>query len=108
MRYKYFSRDSSIAKHFYFCLFIIEVVRATTLIIACTMYKVGIDEEQVIALKAAMTASTKLDEIDLIPAPLFLFIIMPDFLFIIAFLILFWQLLSLFNIGHANLFKVMS
>jgi len=90
MRYKYFSRDSSIAKHFYFCLFIIEVVRATTLIISCTMYKVGIDEEQVIALRAAMTASTKMDEIDLIPAPLFLFIIMPDFLFIIAFLILFW------------------
>lgn len=54
------------------------------------MYKMGIDEESVIAIKAAMTASTKLNEIDLIPAPLFLFIIVPDYLFIVAFVILFW------------------
>ena len=66
----------------------------------------GINEESFIAIRGAMTGSTHTREVDLMPKPLFLFIVVPDFLFIIAFVILFWQLLSLYNIGHANLFRV--
>eukprot|EP00347_Sterkiella_histriomuscorum_P018444 403345487 len=71
------------------------------------MYRLGIDEQKFVGIRGAAAASSQVDQIDLIPKPLFLFIIMPDFLFIIAFLLLFWQLLYLYNQGHANLFKVM-
>jgi hypothetical protein len=59
------------------------------------------------AVHGAITGSTHTLEIDYFPKTLFLLMIVPDFLVIIAFLILFWQLLALFNQGHANLFKVM-
>ena len=39
------------------------------------------------------------------PKSLVLLIIMPDFLVIFAYMILFWQLLSIYYDGHANLFK---
>ncbi len=39
------------------------------------------------------------------PKALVLLIIAPDFLVIFAYLLLFWQLLSLYYDGHANLFK---
>ena len=87
-------------------LFIIELLRASSFIAACAMYKLGIEEEQMIAIKGAITGSSITNEMDLIPKSLFLFILVPDFLFVIAFLVLFWQLMSLFNQGHANLFKV--
>jgi hypothetical protein len=66
-----------------------------------------------IAIKTALTGSTSTPQeiieeggINLVPKPLFIFMIVPDFLVIIAFLFLFWQLLSLYNTGHANLFKI--
>jgi hypothetical protein len=43
--------------------------------------------------------------IDSSPKPLVLLILAPDFLVIFAYLLLFWQLLSLYYDGHANLFK---
>lgn len=39
------------------------------------------------------------------PKVLVMLIIAPDFLVIFAYLLLFWQLLSLYYDGHANLFK---
>lgn len=39
------------------------------------------------------------------PKTLVLLMIAPDFLVIFAYLLLFWQLLSLYYDGHANLFK---
>jgi hypothetical protein len=39
------------------------------------------------------------------PKLLVILIIAPDFLVLFAYLILFWQLLSLYYDGHANLFK---
>lgn len=43
--------------------------------------------------------------IDSSPKSLVLLILAPDFLVIFAYLLLFWQLLSLYYDGHANLFK---
>lgn len=43
--------------------------------------------------------------IDNSPKTLVLLIIMPEFLVLFSYLILFWQLLSLYYDGHANLFK---
>jgi F0F1-type ATP synthase membrane subunit c/vacuolar-type H+-ATPase subunit K len=55
------------------------------------MYKMGIaDETLMAALRAAMTGSTKTEEIELFPKKLFLFMIIPEFMVITAFLILFW------------------
>lgn len=104
---KYFSEESHIAKKFYIFLFAIEFVRMVSFILVCIMYYFGITKEQMNAIKGALTGSTINEEINLIPKPLFLFMIVPDFLVIIAFLILFWQLLSIYYDGHANLFKVM-
>jgi hypothetical protein len=39
------------------------------------------------------------------PKSLVLLIIAPDFLVVFAYLILFWQLVSIYYDGHANLFK---
>ena len=39
------------------------------------------------------------------PKLLVLLIISPEYLVILAYLILFWQMLSLYYDGHANLFK---
>ena len=67
----------------------------------------GIADEQVMAaLRGAITGSQRTEEIELFPKKLFLFMIIPDFLVITAFLLLFWQLLTVFNLGHANLFRV--
>lgn len=43
--------------------------------------------------------------IDSSPKSLVLFLITPEYLVIFAYVILFWQLLSLYYDGHANLFK---
>ena len=43
--------------------------------------------------------------IDASPKSLVLLIITPDFLVVFAYVILFWQLLSIYYDGHANLFK---
>jgi hypothetical protein len=43
--------------------------------------------------------------IDQSPKTLVMLIISPEYLVIFAYLILFWQLLSLYYDGHANLFK---
>jgi hypothetical protein len=43
--------------------------------------------------------------IDDSPKFIVLMIIMPDYIVIFAYFILFWQLLSLYFDGHANLFK---
>jgi hypothetical protein len=58
------------------------------------------------ALRGAITGSTSTEEIEFFPKTLFLIIIIPEFMVITAFLTLFWQLLALFNLGHANLFRV--
>jgi hypothetical protein len=90
-RFKYFSADATIAKRFYICLFITGVMRASGFIMACLMYRSGIAEEQEIAaLRAAITASTSSEEIELFPKKLFLFMIIPEFMVITAFLLLFW------------------
>lgn len=39
------------------------------------------------------------------PKSLVLLIIAPDFIVVFAYLILFWQLMSIYYDGHANLFK---
>ena len=106
-KFKSFAKESWIAKKFYICLFVAEIVRAASFILACLLYKKGVSEEQMKAIHGAVTGSTHTEEIELFPKPLFLFMIMPDFLVIIAFLILFWQILALFNQGHVYLFKVM-
>jgi hypothetical protein len=59
------------------------------------------------AMRGAITGSTRTEEIELFPKRLFLFMIIPEFMVITAFLILFWQLLALFNLGHANFFELM-
>jgi hypothetical protein len=57
-------------------------------------------------MASAMTGSTVNMKIEFIPKPLFLFMIMPDFLVLTAYLVLYWQLLSVLNQAHANLFKL--
>ena len=68
------------------------------------MYRGGVaDDEQIMAaLRGTLTS----EEIEYFPKKLFLFMIIPEFMVITAFLILFWQLLALFKLGHANLFRV--
>jgi hypothetical protein len=80
-------------------------MRATSFILACVTYRMGIaDESIMIALRGTITSGT--EEIGLFPKKLFLFFIIPEFMVITCFLILFWQLLALFKLGHANLFRV--
>jgi hypothetical protein len=82
------------------------MMRATSFITACIMYRMGIADETIMAaMRGAITGSTKTVEIELFPKRLFLFMIIPEFMVITAFLILFWQLLALFNLGHANFFE---
>jgi len=82
-------------------------LRAIAFITACIWYRMGIADESIMnALRGAITGSTRTEEIELFPKRLFLFIIIPEFMVITAFLTLFWQLLALFNLGHANLFRV--
>jgi hypothetical protein len=61
------------------------------------MYKLGISEDEMDAIHGAITGSTIDHKIEYIPKPLFLFMIAPDFLVTIAFVVLFWQLLSIYN-----------
>lgn len=61
------------------------------------------DESIMTALRGTITGT---QEIELFPKRLFLFMIIPEFMVITCFLILFWQLLALFKLGHANLFRV--
>jgi hypothetical protein len=83
------------------------ILRAAGFFTACVMYRIGIADEQVIsALMGAITGSTQTEEIELFPKKLFLFLIIPEFMVITAFLLLFWQLLAIFDLGHANLFRV--
>lgn len=88
------------------CLFIAEVVRAASFITACMFYKVGISETQMEAIRGAITGSTQVSLQEEFPKTLFLFLMLPDFLVLIAFIFLVWQLLSLYDQGHANLFKL--
>lgn len=85
-------------------LFFIELIRTMFFVFASVNYRLGITDEQMEVIRKALTGS--LDDMDLLPKPLFILIILPDYLFILAFLILFWQLLSIYNKGHANLFKI--
>lgn len=105
-KFKYFTLETHIAKKFYWCLFGIEIVRIIIFSIACYYYKLGVTEEKMEAIRAAITGKIRESGINYVPKPLFIFLILPDFLFIIAFLLLFWQLLSLYKNGHANLFKI--
>lgn len=90
-RYKYFSNDAQIAKKFYICLFVTCVMRAISFITACLMYRMGIADDQIMAaLRGTITGSTRTEEIELFPKKLFLFMIIPEFMVITAFLILFW------------------
>ena len=92
-RFKYFSADAQIAKRFYICLFVTGVMRAIGFITACLMYRMGIaaEEAEMAALRGAITGSTRTEEIELFPKKLFLFMIIPEFMVITAFLMLFWQ-----------------
>jgi hypothetical protein len=58
------------------------------------------------AIASAITGSTLNRKIEMIPKSLFLLMIAPDFLVLIAYLVLFWQLISVFHQAHANLFKM--
>lgn len=90
-RFKYFSRDANIAKMFYIVLFVTGLARAASFITGCLWYRNGIADEQVMAaLRGAITGSQRTEEIELFPKKLFLFMIIPDFLVITAFLLLFW------------------
>ena len=72
------------------------------------MYRMGIADETIMsALRGTITGSSKTEEIELFPKKLFLFMTIPDFMAITAFLLLFWQLLDLFNLGHANFYENM-
>jgi F0F1-type ATP synthase membrane subunit c/vacuolar-type H+-ATPase subunit K len=57
------------------------------------MYRMGIaaEESEMAALRGAITGSTRTEEIELFPKKLFLFMIIPEFMVITAFLMLFWQ-----------------
>jgi hypothetical protein len=57
------------------------------------MYRMGIaaEEAEMAALRGAITGSTRTEEIELFPKKLFLFMIIPEFMVITAFLMLFWQ-----------------
>ena len=82
-------------------------MRAISFITACLWYRMGIADESIMtALRGTITGSTRTEEIELFPKRLFLFMIIPEFMVITAFLTLFWQLLALFNLGHASLFRV--
>jgi hypothetical protein len=66
-------------------------MRAIGFIMACMMYRVGIeDESEMVAMRGAITGSTYIEEIELFPKKLFLFMIIPEFMVIAAFLMLFW------------------
>ena len=79
-----------IAKKFYICLFIVEIVRMISFILACLLYKIGIQQDDIDAIASAITGSINDSKIEMIPKPLFLFMIVPDFLVLIAYLVLFW------------------
>jgi hypothetical protein len=64
------------------------------------------DEPIMAAMRGTFTGSTSTEEIELFPKNLFLFMIIPEFMVITAFLLLFWQLLALYNLGHVNLFDL--
>jgi len=117
-----FSLDSRISKVFYIFLFAICVVRASSFAAATGLYADSYEKNKEEFLKLEimdlnlknftnMTTNELLlrDKefmgIDKSPKLLVLLLISPDFLVIFAYLILFWQLMSIYYDGHANLFK---
>lgn len=98
-----FSVDSKISKVFYTFLFLTCLAR-TALYGAASLYYADSYEGRLYQNEGGNSTEI-IEGIDSSPKSLVLFLITPEYLVIFAYVILFWQLLSLYYDGHANLFK---
>ncbi len=90
--------DSKISKIFYVFLFLICFARTSFFGVASFLYA-GAYEVNAVDMPVSENLRAENQRV------LVIFLISPEYLVIFAYFILFWQLLSLYFDGHANLFQ---
>ena len=107
-----FSVDSKISKIFYVFLFLICIARSCFFGVASFLYADVYDlegfKDKPVVVPSSGNGTNDTNGymgIDQSPKTLVIFLISPEYLVIFAYFLLFWQLLSLYYDGHANLFK---
>ncbi|CDW81984.1 protein kinase [Stylonychia lemnae] len=116
-KFQSFSSDSWISKIFYVFLFLVCLARAASFGVASFLYAdayhseqhdyfiIDVPKNQSEYKKFLPTEEKEYMGIDQSPKSLVLLILAPEFLVIYAYLLLFWQLLSIYYDGHANIFR---